>query len=341
MSTKSFTIAFILCVLLSSMSFAQLAVSPPDTIHLQSIGDTLVVPLFLENKDAAPLDAFGLTLTYPHNLLSFLSTDSLGTLTEEWMVISSRENEPGTVMVGGFHTEPTTHSGVLVNLLFRSNVSGVFCDTLRLVEFFDDLADAPSTYALITPVELVFFEATVLEDRVQLTWQTASESNNLGFEIERKSSQTEFSNIGFVPGGGTTTTSQRYTFTDTDINPGEFFYRLKQIDTNGLVHFSETIRVTITPAQAFVLMPNFPNPFNPLTTIHYTVPKQSFIRIDVYNIQGQLVTTLVNQTVPAGKHSTRWSGTNSSGKAVSPGVYFCRMQSGNDEVWYIKMVLAE
>ncbi|MDH4158090.1 MAG: fibronectin type III domain-containing protein [candidate division Zixibacteria bacterium] len=78
---------------------------------------------------------------------------------------------------------------------------------------------------------------------------------------------------------------------------------------------------------AFDLSQNFPNPFNPSTEISYSVPRTSHVTLSVYNIQGQLTTTLVDATQPAGNYSIAWTGDDTSGRKVASGVYFYRMQA--------------
>jgi|GEM_PF-3609801 len=74
---------------------------------------------------------------------------------------------------------------------------------------------------------------------------------------------------------------------------------------------------------------NFPNPFNPSTTIRFSIPQDSSVKLVVYNIRGQVVKTIVNDTLPKGSHSAFWNGVDENGRAVSSGVYFYRLQTGN------------
>ena len=77
----------------------------------------------------------------------------------------------------------------------------------------------------------------------------------------------------------------------------------------------------------FALKQNYPNPFNPSTTIQYSLPEATKMRLDIYNIKGQLIKTLVNGEMPAGMHSVVWNGRDMNNRAVASGVYFYRISS--------------
>ena len=155
---------------------------------------------------------------------------------------------------------------------------------------------SPVASRATTPVELVAFEAEAQADFVSLTWQTASESNNYGFEIQRRESDQDYVQIGFVTGAGTSDEPQMYSFIDTDIYPAEFEYRLKQIDTDGQFVYSQPTFAAVEGPRAFALHQNYPNPFNAETTFKYEVPRlqqgeqveaQFDVSLTVYNLLGQ------------------------------------------------------
>ncbi|QQS35299.1 MAG: T9SS type A sorting domain-containing protein [Ignavibacteriales bacterium] len=186
------------------------------------------------------------------------------------------------------------------------------------------------------PVELISFTASSNEKAVLLNWQTASEQNNKGWNVERKYSGSEWTNIGFVSGNGTTTETKSYSFTDDRSKDGLVSYRLKQIDFNGDYSYSSIIEVDvkIVPVE-FALHQNFPNPFNPSTTINFEVPKSSLVNISVYNTIGEKVSTIVNETLEAGRHSRVFDASE-----LSTGIYFYRLTSDNI-VFTKKMLLVK
>ncbi|MDP2366534.1 MAG: YCF48-related protein [Ignavibacteria bacterium] len=152
----------------------------------------------------------------------------------------------------------------------------------------------------ILPVELLSFTANVIDNRVLLNWQTATEVNNYGFEIARKTDKANWDNIGFVAGHGTTTSFKSYLFADNTPKSGtKNIYRLKQIDLDGNYEFSSEIEIEILPSK-FNLYQNYPNPFNPKTKIKYQLPIESKVVIKIYNILGAEVFELINERKEAG-----------------------------------------
>lgn len=171
------------------------------------------------------------------------------------------------------------------------------------------------------PVELSSFTAETGNNSVQLSWSTATETNNMGFEIERKLKNQEWVTIGFVNGKGTTTEIQNYNYVDDYAQmpyEGTALYRLKQIDYSGDYEYSEQLAVNLTfvPSEYYVSQ-NFPNPFNPSTTIKYSLPIESTVIIHIYNSLGQMIEDLKSETQPAGNYEVTWNAQN-----YSSGVYY-------------------
>ncbi len=177
--------------------------------------------------------------------------------------------------------------------------------------------------SLPIPVELVSFSASLARGNVILNWETASEINNRGFDIERGING-EYTNIGFIPGKGTTTEKQSYTFTDKQVAVGTHTYRLKQIDLDGSYSYSNDIEVEVTSPLTFSLSQNYPNPFNPTTKINYSIPSDSKVTISIYSITGELVAELVNDFVSAGSYSVDFDGSN-----LASGMYIYKMTAGS------------
>lgn len=184
--------------------------------------------------------------------------------------------------------------------------------------YFDDVKFG----GFIVPVELTSFAANSINGSVVLNWSTATETNNMGFEIERSSDNVTFSTVAFVNGYGTVTETKNYTYTD-DVSAGTYSYRLKQVDFDGSFAYSQTVEVDLTPSE-FNLSQNFPNPFNPETKINYSVPTRSYVAITLYSISGSEVKTLVSGYMEAGTHSVVLNASE-----LPSGVYFYKMTSDN------------
>jgi hypothetical protein len=175
----------------------------------------------------------------------------------------------------------------------------------------------------IVPVELTTFSAKVTNGKTILKWQTATELNNLGFEIERSLNQGIWITIGFVEGYGTTTEPQDYSFTDNGIG-GTVYYRLKQIDFDGTYEFSFVLEINSAAVTTMYLEQNYPNPFNPNTNIKYQVGNDGFVNLEVFNSLGEVVATLVSEFKQAGTYQMSFNG-----EILPSGVYIYILKSGN------------
>jgi subtilisin family serine protease len=174
--------------------------------------------------------------------------------------------------------------------------------------------DAYEAYLLalaMIPVELSSFTASASSNSVTLNWTTATETNNSGFSIERKTPKDErWIEVGFVPGYGTTTEIKNYSYTDENIKMGMYSYRLRQIDLDGTFEYTNSVEIEVYAPDEFVLVQNYPNPFNPSTTIEFSVPEISNVNISVYSVIGEMVATVVNNTFNAGYHKVNFSAVN-------------------------------
>ena len=94
------------------------------------------------------------------------------------------------------------------------------------------------------------------------------------FDVEKKSTNSDWHKIGFVSGNGTTTEKQSYSYTDRNLAEGKYNYRLRQVDFDGSFEYSSAIEVLVVTPDKFELVQNFPNPFNPTTSIRFSLPLQ-------------------------------------------------------------------
>ncbi|MFZ4621640.1 MAG: T9SS type A sorting domain-containing protein [Bacteroidota bacterium] len=193
------------------------------------------------------------------------------------------------------------------------------------------------------PVELASFDASVKMNAVELVWKTATEVNNHGFEVERRTidngklTMDNWSTLGFVEGNGTANTPKEYSFSDNGLSVGKYSYRLKQIDRDGNVAYSQNIDAEIASVPAeFRLFQNYPNPFNPTTSIRFSVPLNGTAVVKVFNAIGQETAVLFNGYAESGRIYTAAF----DGSALSSGIYFTTLEF-NGQRSMKKMILVK
>ncbi|RPI73388.1 MAG: T9SS C-terminal target domain-containing protein [Ignavibacteriales bacterium] len=177
------------------------------------------------------------------------------------------------------------------------------------------------------PVELISFTGTVVNNKVHLKWRTSSEINNNGFYIERNTDN-KWTTMAFINGRGTSTQEQIYFYND-DLSEleysGTITYRLKQVDYDGSYEYSSSVRVEYNSLPgSYALYQNFPNPFNPSTTIRFALHEKKLITLKVYNILGNEVMTLVNEIKQQGSYEVTFDGSG-----LSSGIYIYEMKAGD------------
>ena len=153
------------------------------------------------------------------------------------------------------------------------------------------------------PVELTRFEGFVHEGEVLLRWETATEENNAGFEVQHQVGNT-FEVLDYVSGFGTTLEAQHYSYEVNGLQPGQHVFRLKQIDYDGAFEYSPEVEVSVGVPNAYVLNPVYPNPFNPSASFTFAVAAEQSVQIALYNVYGQQVKLLFEGQVPADELQT-------------------------------------
>ncbi len=172
------------------------------------------------------------------------------------------------------------------------------------------------------PVELTSFTAVVENQKVKLSWTTATETNNRGFDIERKSQTSGWSKIGFITGNGTSTQTKFYSYEDNIVSSEQYFYRLKQIDFDGSSAYSTEIEINTITLTEFTLNQNYPNPFNPSTKISFSLAQTSNVKLSVFNILGQEVAVLLSEVKNSGGYNLEFNGSD-----LPSGVYLYTIEA--------------
>ncbi len=250
----------------------------------------------------------------------------------------------GVTGVIGYVYEPYAYSMADVEILFPMYAAGYtlaesYFSASPCLSWMDVVIGDPKCrlntsriIASVLSVDLISFTASAHNESVELTWSTACETDNYGFEIQRtiissdqkNSTAAEWQDIAFVIGNGTSNVRQNYSFSD-NVGTGSYLYRLKQIDHDGVFCFSSEVKAVVQlSAGGYELGQNFPNPFNPSTTISYTIPTESHVTLLVFNTAGQKVAELVNRDEEAGSYNVRF---DASG--LASGIYLYRIQVGD------------
>ncbi|MFA6234244.1 MAG: T9SS type A sorting domain-containing protein [Bacteroidota bacterium] len=244
----------------------------------------------------------------------------------------------GTVNLGlydvrPYHTIPYMQN-IQMSAIFSADLSLNTNDSLEQVN------------GLVIPVELSAFNVTPRTDgSMLLSWHTETETSNLGFEIERGDGE-HFERIGYVAGRGTTTEPHSYSWIDaqpvSSRSDNRVYYRLKQIDTDGTVAYTEAQPGEILPT--FIgLEQNYPNPLlvGNTASIPFTLSVPASVELAVYNTMGQKIATLVDGTErQAGRHVAKWNARSDRGDVLPAGVYFVRFSAevGGDRISDMKQI---
>jgi Secretion system C-terminal sorting domain/Kelch motif len=249
-------------------------------------------------------------------------------------------NASTNLWIGEIYTQPNPTSN-----LFAGTTAKAVNDTIKIFAVGGSLTGFPGEFngaaltSFIIPVELTSFTASVIGNEVTLNWRTATEVNNYGFQIERNSGA-GFVEVGFVPGAGTISEPQLYSFKDADLQSGEYSYRLKQLDFDGTFEYSSVAVVEVVTPSVFLLEQNYPNPFNPTTTIGFSLATDSKVSLKIFNALGQEVKSIVNGSMTSGFHEIAFDASE-----FNSGVYFYRIDAtgvdGQNFTQVRKMILAK
>ena len=316
-----------------------------------SNGLTMTVSSALSSGNFAVFGNNNTNSTSQADLASVASTERTGRI---WQI-----DESGTVaatikidMSDATGISGNTGTASNYRLLYRSGTSGDFSSVATGssisgdVITFNSVSVQDGYYALgaqsdaTLPVELTSFELLeTRNDGITLQWITESEINNLGFNLDRRTPLTNWTQIASyvthpsLQGQGSVSHQTIYTFTDNTVLDNESYdYRLSDVDYNGNVEYHSLQLMGVSSSkipEQFILYPNYPNPFNPVTTIRYDLSNESFVDITIYDMLGNVVNNLVNTSQSYGYKSIQWNATNNQGEPVSAGVYLYKIQAGN------------
>jgi len=228
----------------------------------------------------------------------------------------------------------------------EGNLVGTAADTMLLdtgwtpgdEDFFKleavDVHGNESPYSLLRPENIYVgtllqsFHAEAREFFIELSWTLSEADDGITFTVLRAEAGGAFEAL---TGCRVERDGLSFKLRDADCDPGVTYrYRIEVDEKDGSRILFETAGIT-APAMPLTLFQNTPNPFNPSTAIAFYLPQRSHVRIDVYDVAGRLITTLVDETRPAGRHSVDWNGQDDAGRTAASGVYFYRMRADKFE----------
>ena len=293
---------------------------------------------------------FGVTWT-PENNVDYVNA-STGSFLPGALIIGADSNTPGTqtVAIATGSGANDTESGVLVTLSFakktgegsvRFGFAGISALNLSF-QPVTQVAGIPSS-DITLPVVLSSLSAEVGKVGVTLRWRTTHEMDNAGFNVLRSTSkQGNYAKLNqhLIEGQGTSAVPHDYQYIDSEVTAGStYYYKVEALDLLGDKSSSRVVRLEVTtdalePPERSELGQNYPNPGNPDTWIPYILSWDGEVKIELYNMAGQLIRTLDLGYKSPGRYVSKdsaayWDGKGSSGEEVPSGVYFYTMKAAN------------
>ena len=206
-----------------------------------------------------------------------------------------------------------------------------------------------SVFDISLPVNVSDFYASTCFEGIAIHWATESEVNCCGFWLwrsEKEEGPYEPVNTALIASKGNGSGRQEYRFLDSNVlKGGSYWYRIVEQEQSGSIEILGTIQAVALSESGFPenhrLVRNYPNPFNPNTTLSYQVSSEyngNQIRIAVFDLSGRRVKTLVNDFRKPGEYSVEWDGRDEYGMDVSSGIYLCRMESDDGMVLAHRMI---
>jgi len=296
-------------------------------------GDKVYYPVFTaqDSKGGVDIDSVKITVTNMNRSPSITNSDPLG---EFWLMtwgdsktfsVTATDADGDQLYYNWKIGETNVGSASSFTLDSRFYPFGSYVVT---AEVYDQQYKVNRIWyvGIGASVEMKSFTCTATPfDGVVLNWQTANERGNVGFNVLRSRTET-----GSYQKINEQIISARvdgaYSYVDRDAKGGErYYYMVADIDDAGHANEHGPVMAEVPLPKSFELSQNYPNPFNPTTTLRYQLPKMAQVRLQIFNTNGQLIRTLVDEQVQAGYHTVVWDGRNEGGLPVVSGIYYYRI----------------
>jgi hypothetical protein len=305
--------------------------TPNDAEPNGAPGSAIVFPInsnlkghvgYYYNNQRDTADYYQLTTTTTGPLYVYLNTLRGSVYSNNTLdMILTFYSSDGTTQLGSVEVYNASNPGI-DSLFFPTLAAGTYY--IKVTDFstseFGDYSLSNSVTQGNLPVTFLNFDGKLVDNAAQLSWSTATEINNKGFEVQKSSDGQTFAAIGFVAGKGTSSLINNYNYNDIKILSGSNYYRLKQVDIDGNFNYSSTIRLDFKNFDWAI----FGNPVTSNSWIQLQVAKTSNITFQVYTIDGKLVKTINKGTVSEGTYSVPLN----LGNAPS-GIYIVKLVSDN------------
>jgi len=239
----------------------------------------------------------------------------------------------------------TDSTGSYIYTYWRDNGKSAPVMMTQIVLGIDDISPL---------VEVISFSGRFQDGMVLLEWQTASEYDNLGFNVLRAKETegifTEISSYKYnedLIGLGNSATGKTYQFLDEDSLQGgmTYIYKIQSESTNGVITDHEPVAIIISDledgrviSKKFALYQNYPNPFNPTTNIPFSLDRKTLVEIKIYDVNGRLVKRYSPKIYYPGDHHVIWDGKNNTGQDIASGIYYYQL-STTEKMDIKKMIL--
>lgn len=184
----------------------------------------------------------------------------------------------------------------------------------------ENTAEIEAGLSVVPSSDMEYFINLIYNNNVRLKWKTSSEHKNVGFEIERDLGG-KWKKIGFIP----SYSGQIYEYTDSNLKPGTYNYRLKHIKDNEQYEYYDLREpILINTPSKYSMSQNFPNPFKTATKIKIELPYEEYITLNLFDTNGREVANIFSGFMSSGTHEIQFNN-----ESLPPDIYYYKLIAGS------------